>query len=63
MPTFIKLSITTIPEFYGGGLAEGRSEYKDPDQSYLVFETEKTDKQGLYRWSLEVNAILSALPR
>jgi hypothetical protein len=28
-----------------------------------VFETEKTDKQGLYRWSFEVNAVLSALPR
>jgi hypothetical protein len=32
------------PEFYGGGPAAGQNEYKDADQSYMVFETEKTDK-------------------
>jgi hypothetical protein len=51
------------PEFYGGGPAAGRNEYKDPDQSYMVFETEKTDKQSLYRRSLEVNAVMSAVPK
>jgi hypothetical protein len=29
----------------------------------MVFETEKTDKQSLYRWSLEVNAVMPAVPR
>jgi hypothetical protein len=51
------------PEFYGGGPAEGWNEYKHPDQSYMVFETEKTDKQSLYRWSLEVNAVMPVVPR
>jgi hypothetical protein len=50
-------------EFYGGGPAAGRNEYKDADQSYMVFETKKTDKQSLYRWSLEVNAVMSAVPK
>jgi hypothetical protein len=51
------------PEFYGGGPATGQNEYKDPDQSYMVFETERMDKQSLYHWSLEVNVIMSAVPR
>jgi hypothetical protein len=29
----------------------------------MVFETERTDKQSLYRWSLEVNAVMSAVPK
>jgi hypothetical protein len=29
----------------------------------MVFETKRTDKQSLYRWSLEVNAIMSAVPK
>jgi hypothetical protein len=29
----------------------------------MVFETEKTDKQSLYRRSLEVNAVMSAVPK
>jgi hypothetical protein len=51
------------PEFYGRGPAAGRNEYKDADQSYMVFETKKTDKQSLYRRSLEVNAVMSAVPK
>jgi hypothetical protein len=29
----------------------------------MVFETERTDKQSLYRQSLEVNAVMSAVPK
>jgi hypothetical protein len=29
----------------------------------MVFEIEKTDKQSLYWWSLEVNAVMPAVPR
>jgi hypothetical protein len=29
----------------------------------MVFETEKTDKQSLYRWILEVNDVMSAVPK
>jgi hypothetical protein len=29
----------------------------------MVFETKRTDKQSLYRWSLEVNAIMLAVPK
>jgi hypothetical protein len=29
----------------------------------MVFETERTDKQSLYRCSLEVNAVMSAVPK
>jgi hypothetical protein len=38
------------PEYYAGGPAAGRNEYE-------VFETERTDKQSLYRRSLEVNVM------
>jgi hypothetical protein len=38
-------------------------QYKDPDQSYMVFETEKIDKQSLYRRSMEVNVVMSTVPR
>jgi hypothetical protein len=51
------------PKFYTGGPAAGRNEYKEHDQSYMVFETERTDKQSLYRRSLEVNAVMSAVPK
>jgi hypothetical protein len=50
-------------EYYASGLAVGRNEYKEHDQSYMVFETERTDKQSLYRRSLEVNAVMSAVPK
>jgi hypothetical protein len=52
-----------IPEHYAGGPGAGRNEYKEPDQIYMVFETERTDKQSLYQRSLEVNAIMSAIPK
>jgi hypothetical protein len=42
-------------EFYTGGPAADQNEYKEHDQSYMVFETERTDKQSLYRQSLEEN--------
>jgi hypothetical protein len=29
------------PEFYAGGPVAGRNEYKEHDQSYMVFETER----------------------
>jgi hypothetical protein len=51
------------PEFYGSGPGAGRNEYKDHDQAYMVFETQRKDKQSLYRRSLEVNAVMSAVPR
>jgi hypothetical protein len=50
-------------EYYAGGPAAGWNEYKEHDQSYKVFETERTDKQSLYRRSLEVNAVISAVPK
>jgi hypothetical protein len=52
---------TYDPEFYTGGPAAGQNEYMEHDQSYMVFETERTDKQSLYRRSLEVNAVMSAV--
>jgi hypothetical protein len=51
------------PEYYAGSPAMGQNEYKEHDQSYMVFETERTDKQSLYRQSLEVNAVMSAVPK
>jgi hypothetical protein len=51
------------PEYYAGGPTAGRNEFKEHDQSYMVFETERTDKQSLYRWSLEVNAVMSVVPK
>jgi hypothetical protein len=51
------------PEFYIGGLAAGWNEYKEHDQSYMVFDTERTDKQSLYQRGLEVNAVMSAVPK
>jgi hypothetical protein len=51
------------PEFYAGGPSAGRNEYEQHDQSYMVFETERTDKQSLYRRSLEVNAVMLAVPK
>jgi hypothetical protein len=52
-----------IPEYYAGGPAAGQNEYKEHNQSYMDFETERTDKQSLYRRSLEVNAVMSAVPK
>jgi hypothetical protein len=49
------------PEYYAGGPSAGRNEYKEHDQSYMVFETERMDKQSLYQQSLEVNAVMSAV--
>jgi hypothetical protein len=51
------------PEYYAGGPTAGRNEYKEHDQSYMVFETERTDKQSLYRRNLEVNAVMSVVPK
>jgi hypothetical protein len=51
------------PEIYAGGPAVGRNEYKEHDQSYMVFETERIDKQSVYQRSLEVNVIMSAVPK
>jgi hypothetical protein len=50
-------------EFYAGGPVAGQNEYKEHDQSYMVFETKRNFKQSLYRRSLEVNAIMSAVPK
>jgi hypothetical protein len=50
-------------EFYTGSPTVGQNEYKEHDQSYMVFETERTDKQSLYRQSLEVNAVMSVVPK
>jgi hypothetical protein len=51
------------PEIYAGGPAAGRNEYKEHDQSYMVFETERTDKQSLYQRILELNAVMLAVPK
>jgi hypothetical protein len=51
------------PEYYADGPVVGWNEYKEHDQSYMVFESERTDKQSLYRRSLEVNAVMSAVPK
>jgi hypothetical protein len=51
------------PEYYAGGPTVGWKEYKEHDQSYMVFETERTDKQSVYRQSLEANAVMSAVPK
>jgi hypothetical protein len=51
------------PEYYAGGPTAGWNEYKEHDQSYMVFETERTDKQSLYRRSLEVNAVMLVVPK
>jgi hypothetical protein len=51
------------PEFYTSGPVVGQNEYKEHDQSYMVFETERNDKQSLYRRSLEVNTVMSAVPK
>jgi hypothetical protein len=51
------------PEFYTGGPTAGRNEYKEHDQSYMVFETKRIDKQSVYRRSLEVNAVMLAVPK
>jgi hypothetical protein len=41
----------------------GRNEYKEYDQTYMVFVTEPNDKQNLCRRNMEVNAIMSAVPK
>jgi hypothetical protein len=51
------------PEFYTDGPTVGRNEYKEHDQSYMVFETKRIDKQSVYRWSLEVNVVMSVVPK
>jgi hypothetical protein len=51
------------PEYYAGGPAAGQNEYKEHDQSYMVFETERTDKQSLYQRCLEVNAVMLVVPK
>jgi hypothetical protein len=51
------------PEFYTGGPAAGWNEYKEHNQSYVVFETERTDKQSLYWRSLEVNVVMLTVPK
>jgi hypothetical protein len=50
-------------EHYARGSGMGQNEYKEPDQSYMVFETKRTDKQSLYQRSLEVNVVMSAVPK
>jgi hypothetical protein len=58
-----KVDHTYNPEIYADGPAVGQNEYKEHDQSYMVFETKRTDKQSLYRQILEVNAVMSVVPK
>jgi hypothetical protein len=51
------------PEYYVRGPAAGQNEYKEHDQSYTVFKTERTDKHSLYRRCLEVNAVMLVVPK
>lgn len=39
------------------------NEYREAHQSYMIFVTEPTDKQSLHRRSLEVNAVMPAVPK
>ena len=41
----------------------GPNQYREHHQSYMVFVTESTNKQSLHRRSLEVNAIMLAVPQ
>ncbi|KAK1694595.1 hypothetical protein QYE76_011292 [Lolium multiflorum] len=40
----------------------GRNVYQDPDICCFVYVTEPTDKQRIYRRSMEVNAVMPAVP-
>jgi hypothetical protein len=48
--------------YYNAGQG-GQNEYKEHDQAYMAFVTEPNDKQSLYRRSLEVNVLMSAVPK
>jgi hypothetical protein len=41
----------------------GRNVYKDPHLCCVVFVTEPTDMQSMHRRSMEVNAVMPAVPR
>jgi hypothetical protein len=41
----------------------GRNEYKEHEQMHMVFVTEPNDKQSQYRRSMEINAIMAAMPK
>jgi hypothetical protein len=49
-------------EFYGP-CPTVQNDYKEHDQDYVVFVTEKNEKQSLYRRSLEVNVVMTAVPK
>ena len=40
-----------------------QNQYREHHQSYMVFVTESTDKRSLQRRSLEVNAVMPAVPQ
>ncbi|KAM0919739.1 hypothetical protein ACQ4PT_007916 [Festuca glaucescens] len=40
----------------------GRNQYTREDQAYVVFVTEPTDRQSVQRRSMEVNAVMPAIP-
>ena len=41
----------------------GRNVYEDPDICCVVFVTEPNDRQSQHRRSMEVNAVIPAIPR
>jgi hypothetical protein len=42
---------------------DGRNDYKEHHQSYVVFVTEPIDKQSRHRRAMEVNAVMPAVPK
>ena len=40
-----------------------RDEYQEAHQTYVVFTTEATDKKSLQRRAMEVNAVMTAVPK
>ena len=45
------------------GPSQGRNNYREHHQSYVVFVTEPTDKQSQHRRAMEVNAVMPAVPQ
>ena len=51
------------PEFHRNNVGSSRQNaFKEHHQAYVVFVTESTDKQSLHRRSMEVNAVMPAMP-
>ena len=47
---------------HAGPSQQQQNQYREHHQSYVVFVTESDDKQSLHRRSMEVNAVMLAMP-